>query len=70
MTNLNEGDPRHLETLDRDLARYSNLELATSYVSRPLIGTGIALLFVIVAGLAAALFIGQANNSFIVIMAA
>ena len=70
MTNLNEGDPRHLETLDRDLARYSNLELATSYVSRPLIGTGIALLFVIVAGLAAALFFGQANNSFIVIMAA
>jgi PiT family inorganic phosphate transporter len=70
MTNLNEGDPRHLETLDRDLARYSNLELATNYVSRPLIGTGIAFLFVVIAGLAAALFFGQANNSLIVIIAA
>lgn len=70
MTNLNEGDPRHLETLDRDLARYSNLELATNYVSRPLIGTGIAFLFVVIAGLAAALFFGEANNSLIVIIAA
>ncbi|WP_342069577.1 inorganic phosphate transporter [Yoonia algicola] len=70
MANLDEGDPRHLDTLDRDLARYSNLELATNYVSRPLIGTGIAFLFVVIAGLAAALFFGQANNSFIVIMAA
>ena len=52
MANLNEGDPRHLDTLDRDLARYSNLELATNYVSRPLIGTGIAFLFVVIAGLA------------------
>ena len=70
MTNMNEGDLRHLETLDHDLARFSNLELATSYVSRPLVGTGIALLFVVIAGIAAALFFGQANNSFIVIMAA
>ena len=27
-----QGDQRHLETLDRDLARYSNLETATNYV--------------------------------------
>ena len=65
-----QGDPRHLETLDRDLARYSNLELATAYVSRPLVGPGIALVFVVVAGLAAALFFGQTNNSMIVIVAA
>ncbi|MEP3299932.1 MAG: inorganic phosphate transporter [Pseudoruegeria sp.] len=64
------GDPRHLETLDRDLARFSNLELATSYVSRPLVGPGISLVFVLLAGLAAALFFGQANNGFIVIIAA
>ncbi len=70
MANTNEGDPRHLETLDRDLGRYSNLELATNYVSRPLIGTGIAFLFVVIAGLAAALFFGHANESLIVVTAA
>ncbi len=65
-----QGDPRHLETLDRDLARYSNLELATAYVSRPMIGPGIALVFIVLAGLCAAMFLGQANNSMIVIVAA
>ncbi|WP_299732204.1 inorganic phosphate transporter [uncultured Tateyamaria sp.] len=65
-----QGDARHLETLDRDLDRFSNLEMATSYVSRPLVGPGISLVFVVLAGLAAALFFGQANNSLIVIVAA
>lgn len=65
-----QGDPRHLETLDRDLARYSNLELATSFASRPLIGLGISLVFVLLAGIAAMLFFGQSNNSLIVIIAA
>ena len=69
MTEKND-DGRHLETLDRDLARYSNLELATQYVARPLVGPGISLLFVIVAGLAAALFLGQTNNTMIVVIAA
>lgn len=65
-----QGDPRHLETLDRDLGRYSNLEMATSYVSRPLVGPGIALVFVVLAGLGAMLFFGQESNSLIVIVAA
>ncbi|WP_299029025.1 inorganic phosphate transporter [uncultured Sulfitobacter sp.] len=65
-----QGDPRHLETLDRDLARYSNLELATSYVARPMVGPGIALVFIMLAGLAALLFFGQTNNSMIVVIAA
>ncbi|MEP3053126.1 inorganic phosphate transporter [Ascidiaceihabitans sp.] len=69
MTN-DTGDQRHLETLDRDLARYSNLELATAYVSRPLVGPGIALVFIVLAGLGAALFFGQTSNSMIVIVAA
>ena len=33
-------EARHLETLDRDLGRFSNLELATAYVARPMIGPG------------------------------
>ena len=65
-----QGDPRHLETLDRDLDRFSNLEKATSYVGRPLVGPGISLVFVVIAGLVAALFFGQSNNSLIVIVAA
>ena len=66
----NQGDPRHLETLDRDLARYSNLEMATNYVGRPMVGPAISLIFVALAGLAAALFFGQTSNSLIVIIAA
>ncbi|SFR42857.1 inorganic phosphate transporter [Litoreibacter janthinus] len=70
MSEQPKGDPRHLETLDRDLARYSNLEMATSYVSRPIVGPSIALVFIVLAGLAAAMIFGQANNSLIVIVAA
>ena len=65
-----QGDPRHLETLDRDLERFSNLEMATSYVGRPMVGPGISLVFVVLAGLTAALFFGQTNNAMIVIVAA
>ena len=65
-----QGDPRHLETLDRDLDRLSNLEMATSYVGRPLVAPGISLIFVFLAGLAAMLFFGQTTNSMIVVMAA
>lgn len=65
-----QGDPRHLETLDRDLDRLSNLEMATSYVGRPLVGPGISLIFVVLAGLAAMLFFGQTSNSMIVVVAA
>lgn len=66
----NHDDARHLETLDRDLARYSGLEMATAYASRPMVGPGISLVFVVLAGLAAALFFGSADNTFIVVAAA
>jgi PiT family inorganic phosphate transporter len=66
----NNGDGRHLETLDRDLARFSNLELATQYVSRPMVGPGISILFVVLAGIMALLFLGQTNNTMIVVIAA
>lgn len=65
-----QGDPRHLDTLDRDLASFSNLEIATSLVARPLVGLSISVLFVVFAGLAAMVFFGQANNTFIVVVAA
>ncbi|MFY0679604.1 MAG: inorganic phosphate transporter [Thalassovita sp.] len=70
MAKSKNGDQRHLETLDRDLARYSNLELATAYVGRPMVGPGIALVFVVFAALAAAMLFDQANNVVIVVIAA
>src|SRR5690606_11875227 len=48
-------EPRHLETLDRDLGRFSALERATGYIARPLVAPGIALLFILLSCLAAAL---------------
>ena len=66
----NDFESRHLETLDRDLGRLSNLELATSYVSRPLVGLGVSLVFVVLASLLAAIFFGQSNNTLVVIIAA
>ena len=65
-----QGDPRHLETLDRDLARFSNLERATSLVARPTVGLGISFIFVVAAGLAAMLLFGQSSNTLIVVVAA
>lgn len=65
-----QGDPRHLETLDRDLARYSNLEAATNMVGRPMVGIGVSLVFILLAGIAAMLFFGQSNNTLIVVIAA
>ncbi|MCL4154961.1 UNVERIFIED_CONTAM: hypothetical protein GTU68_002317 [Idotea baltica] len=66
----NANDPRHLETLDRDLDRFSNLEKAANYVSRPVVAPGVAFVFILLAGLAAVLLFGQADNSFIVVIAA
>ena len=57
-------------TLDKDLRRIVQLESATRYVSRPLVGTGIALAFIVVAALGAALFLGWQQSSLTVVAAA
>ncbi|NNJ69185.1 MAG: inorganic phosphate transporter, partial [Boseongicola sp.] len=66
----NDFQSRHLETLDRDLGRYSNLERATAYVARPLIGPGVSLVFIVLASLMALIFFGESTNTFIVVIAA
>ncbi len=58
------------KTLDTDLNRISQVELATTYVSRPLVAPGIALAFIVMAGVAAAVFFGGSTDSFVVIAAA
>jgi PiT family inorganic phosphate transporter len=64
------NDADHLETLDRDLHRFSHLESATQYVARPMIAPGIALVFIVLAGLGAALFFDASQTNMIVVAAA
>ncbi len=66
----NDFEARHFETLDRDLGRFSALERATVYTARPIVGPGIAFVFIVLAGLFAALFLGQTSNTLIVVIAA
>ncbi|MDU8944453.1 inorganic phosphate transporter [Ovoidimarina sediminis] len=68
--NDRDFEARHLETLDRDLGRLTTLEQATAFVGRPLIGKGIALIFLVAAALFAAIAFGGAGNSFIIVLAA
>lgn len=63
-------EARHLDTLDRDLGRFSALESATAYAARPLVGPGIGFVFILLAGLVAALSLGAGGNVAIVVVAA
>ncbi len=68
MTSPNSG--KKWSTLDRDLNRISHLESATLYVSRPMVGFGIAIAFIVIAGVAAGLLSGGESNTAIIIAAA
>ena len=65
-----DPEARHLDTLDRDLGRFARLETAGGYVSRPLVAPGIALVFIILAGLGAAMLLDQTSQMLIVVAAA
>ncbi|MBY6066847.1 inorganic phosphate transporter [Leisingera aquaemixtae] len=68
---MSDADQRtQWNTLDKDLNRISQLELAASYASRPLVAPGIALAFIVLAGLAAGVFFGGSAMSMVVIAAA
>ncbi|KJZ19598.1 inorganic phosphate transporter [Loktanella sp. S4079] len=58
------------KTLDRDLDRIGSVEYATQYVSKPLVGLGVSLAFIIIAALASTLFLGGDSISYVVIAAA
>ncbi len=58
------------KTLDTDLGRISHVEYATAYVSRPLVGMGIALIFILLTGLTAGFFFDTSSSSIVVIAAA
>lgn len=58
------------KTLDRDLGRLSSLEYATHAVSRPMVGLGVSLVFMVLAGLLAAIIFGGEPTSMVVVAAA
>ncbi|WP_299849073.1 inorganic phosphate transporter [uncultured Roseovarius sp.] len=70
MTVADRPSSKQWKTLDKDLGRISQVEYATAYVARPLVGPGIALIFMILAGLVAGIFFGQFPSNFIVVAAA
>ena len=57
------------KTLDRDLGRLSQLELATQYVARPLVGIVISLIFLVAAGVGSILFFDEQRSLIIVVAA-
>lgn len=58
------------KTLNKDLERITVLEQASLHVARPLVGPGVALAFMVVVGLIAAVLTGQQPYSLIVVAAA
>ena len=57
------------KTLDRDLDRISRVELGTAHVARPLVGLGVGLAFIVLAGILADVLIGDRNGTVVVITA-
>ena len=66
----NTPPPNQWRTLDRDLRRLSSLEYATNAVARPMVGFGVSLAFMVLAGIGAALFFSVDGNNVIVVAAA
>lgn len=68
---MSETQPKpRWQSLDRDLHRITSVERANAFVARPLLAPGIALAFMAMAGLLAAVLFGHAEGSLIVIAAA
>jgi inorganic phosphate transporter, PiT family len=58
------------KTLDKDLSRIQQLEVALHFVGRPMIALGIGLLFIVATGFVAAMFAGGASDGLILVTAA
>ena len=54
MANLN--NPNNWKQLDRDLNKISQFDLASRYISRPLVAPGIAIIFIAISALAVMFF--------------
>ncbi len=63
-------EPRHLETLDRDLDRLSSLETANSFIARPMAAPALAAAFILLAGLFAAFLVDGSSGALVIVLAA
>lgn len=70
MTDQPTGPINRWKTLDKDLDRLVLLERATAAISRPMVAVGIALVFVLLCGLAALGLTGQGGSTGIIVAAA
>ncbi|WP_209427242.1 inorganic phosphate transporter [Pararhodobacter sp. SW119] len=70
MTLRADPEARGIKTLDKDLRRISLMEQALVFTSRPLVGSGVALAFLVLVGLVAAIFMGAAPGTLVVVAAA
>ena len=61
---------RAIKTLDKDLGRIGTMEQALLFVSRPLVGPGLALAFLAIVALATLAFMGAHPGTYIVVAAA
>ena len=70
MSSPADPNAKAIKTLDKDLKRIGLLEQATAFTARPLVGPGIALVFMALAGLGAATVMGAGTGTWVVVMAA
>ncbi|MBT2130335.1 inorganic phosphate transporter [Aliiroseovarius lamellibrachiae] len=66
------GEPNgsQWKTLDKDLNKISQVEYAAQYISRPMVGLGVALAFIVLVAIGSAVFFGGTPTSLVVVMAA
>lgn len=69
MSGPTDPNAKAIKTLDRDLRRIGLLEQAMHFTTRPLIGPGVALLFIVTAGLIAGIVMGAGPGTWVVIIA-
>jgi PiT family inorganic phosphate transporter len=69
MTQTADPSAKGIKTLDKDLRRISLLEHALAYTARPLVSLGLALVFIVLAGLAAMALLGAQPGALVVIAA-
>lgn len=70
MADAESSNNNQWKTLDKDLKRWVLLEQATQSVARPYVAIGVALIFVILTGLATAAFSGAGSKTFVMAGAA
>jgi inorganic phosphate transporter, PiT family len=67
MTPAADSSPKGIKTLDKDLRRIALMERALIYTSRPLVSLGVALIFMVLAGLAAMALMGGQPGAVVVV---